>query len=89
MVAVNDGQWRLIYRSDRPGRSELYAVDEDPLEQRNLAGDEPDVVTRLNDEARAYLESPSAPWGEAVDVELSEEELNQLRALGYAVEDEE
>ncbi len=88
MVAVNDGPWRLIYRSDRPGRSELYAVDHDPLEQKDLAGDEPEVVTRLNDEARAYLESPSAPWGEAVDVELSDEELNQLRALGYAVENE-
>jgi arylsulfatase A-like enzyme len=88
MVAVNEGPWRLIYRSDRPGRSELYAVDEDPLEQKDLAGDEPDLVTRLNGEARAYLDSPSAPWGEAVDVELSEEELNQLRALGYAVEAE-
>jgi arylsulfatase A-like enzyme len=88
MVAVNEGPWRLIYRSDRPGRSELYAVVEDPLEQKDLAGDEPDLVTRLNGEARAYLDSPSAPWGEAVDVELSEEELNQLRALGYAVEAE-
>jgi arylsulfatase A-like enzyme len=88
MVAVNDGPWRLIYRSDRPGRSELYAVDQDPLEQNDLASDEPEVVKRLNGEARAYLESPSAPWGEAVDVELSDEELNQLRALGYAVEDE-
>jgi arylsulfatase A-like enzyme len=86
MVAVNEGPWRLIYRSSRPARSELYAVDQDPLEQKDLAGDEPEVVTRLNDGARAYLESPPAPWGEAVDVELSEEELNQLRALGYAVE---
>ena len=88
MVAVNQGPWRLIYRSDRPGRSELYAVDQDRLEQKDLAADEPEVVTRLNEEARAYLESPSAPWGEAVDVELSADELNQLRALGYAVEDE-
>ena len=88
MVAVNEGPWRLIYRSDRPGRSELYAVDHDPLEQEDRAADEPEVVARLNDEARAYLESPLAPWGEAVDVELSDEELNQLRALGYAIEDE-
>jgi arylsulfatase A-like enzyme len=88
MVAVNEGPWRLIYRSDRPGRSELYAVDRDPLEQKDRADDEPEVVARLNDEARAYLESPLAPWGEAVDVELSDEELNQLRALGYAIEDE-
>jgi arylsulfatase A-like enzyme len=88
MVAVSAGPWRLIYRSDRPARSELYAVDEDPLEQKNLASAEPDVVTRLNGEAKTYLQSPPAPWGEAVDVEISDEELDQLRALGYAVEDE-
>ena len=88
MVAVREGPWRLIYRTDRPARSELYAVDSDPLEQHDVAGEQPEVVARLNDEAKAYLESPPAPWGAAVDVELSDEELDQLRALGYAVEDE-
>jgi hypothetical protein len=35
-------------------------------------------VARLNSEAKAYLQSPPAPRGEAVDLEISDEELDQL-----------
>jgi arylsulfatase A-like enzyme len=73
MVAVNEGAWRLIYRTDRPARAELYEIYGDPLEQQNRAAEEPEVLSRLK------------AWGDAVDVELSEEELQQLRALGYDV----
>jgi arylsulfatase A-like enzyme len=85
MVAVNEGAWRLIYRTDRPARAELYEIYGDPLEQQNRAAEEPEVLSRLKDHAQAYFERPPAPWGDAVDVELSEEELQQLRALGYDV----
>jgi arylsulfatase A-like enzyme len=85
MVAVNEGAWRLIYRTDRPARPELYEIYGDPLEQVNRATDEPEVLSRLTDHAREYFERPPAPWGDAVDVELDEEELQQLRALGYDV----
>ncbi|MDH3521466.1 MAG: sulfatase, partial [Myxococcales bacterium] len=85
MVAVNEGKWRLIYRQDRPGRTELYEIYGDPLEQRNRASEEPEILARLTGEAQAYLQRPPAPWGEAVDVELDEEELEHLRALGYDV----
>ncbi|HEY5657734.1 MAG TPA: sulfatase [Myxococcota bacterium] len=86
MVAVNQGRWRLIYRALTPRRSELYDTWEDPLEQRNLAGEQPAVLEELNERARAYLQSDPPPWGEQTPtVEIDELQLNQLRALGYGV----
>jgi hypothetical protein len=34
-----------------------------------------------------YLERPPAPWQAAPEVELGPAELEQLRALGYALEE--
>lgn len=86
MVAINDGRWRLIYRSATPLKSELYDKLEDPDEQRNLAEQEPEVLERLTAAAKAYLESPPPPWGdETPELELDEIQLQQLRALGYGV----
>jgi arylsulfatase A-like enzyme len=86
MVAVNDGRWRLIYRAVAPRRSELYDKAEDPLEQRDLAGEQPEQAEALIQEAGAYLQSRPPPWGEAApNVEIDEMQLDQLRALGYGV----
>jgi arylsulfatase A-like enzyme len=85
MVAVNDGRWRLIYRALTPKRSELYDKLDDPHEQRDLAGEQPEVLEDLNERASAYLQSDPPPWGEAPTVEIDEMQLNQLRALGYGV----
>ena len=87
MVAVNQGRWRLIYRALTPRRSELYDSWEDPLEQRNLAGEQSEVLEALNERASAYLQSDPPPWGEETPtVEIDELQLNQLRALGYGVQ---
>ncbi len=86
MVAVNQGRWRLIYRALTPRRSELYDNWEDPLEQRNLAGEQPEVLEALNEKASAHLQSDPPPWGEETPtVEIDELQMNQLRALGYGV----
>jgi arylsulfatase A-like enzyme len=85
MVAVSDGRYRLLKRADDE-TGELYDRSLDPLEQRDLASEEPDVVARLGAELTRYLEEGEPPWGAAPDVELSESELEQLRALGYAPE---
>ena len=86
MVAVNQGRWRLIYRAASPERSELYDTSEDPLEQQDLAEEQPEVLAELNVMASGYLQSRPPPWGEDTPtVEIDEMELNQLRALGYGV----
>jgi hypothetical protein len=86
MVAVNEGQWRLIFRQAQPGRAELYDIYSDPLEQHELSKEAPPgVLSRMKGYARAYFNRAPAPWGERVDVELDEAQLEELRALGYDV----
>ena len=87
MVAVNQGRWRLIYRERYPETSELYDKWDDPLEQRDLAEEQPEVLAELNAAAGAYMESRPPPWGdETPTVEIDEMQMNQLRALGYGVQ---
>ena len=86
MVAVNQGQWRLMFRAGSPERSELYDKLADPREQRNIAQQQPEVTERLTELAVSYLKSPPPPWGEGeTSVEIDAMQLNQLRALGYGV----
>jgi arylsulfatase A-like enzyme len=87
MVAVNQGQWRLMFRAGFPKRTELYDKSADPREQRNIVGEQPEVTERLKERAVGYLNSPPPPWGEdAPIVEIDEMRMNQLRALGYGVQ---
>jgi arylsulfatase A-like enzyme len=86
MVSVTEGNYRLIYRAATPKQSELFDRAADPREQVDIASDAPEVRSRLAQHARNYLDSPPAPWGAAPEVEIDEGELDQLRALGYAVE---
>ena len=74
--AIRAGRHKFI----RAPRSELYDVEADPGEMRNLAGAQPEVVARLS----AALDTVLSAAGEAqtrraVDPETAE----RLRSLGY------
>lgn len=62
--AVRQGPWKLVHldiRSEEP-RYELYNLDEDPGETRNLAADEPEVLARLQDiMVRSHVRNPHFP----------------------------
>lgn len=47
LYMVSDGEWKLIYKPHMPGTSELFHVGVDPLEERNVIADNPDVVVDL------------------------------------------
>ena len=84
---MSDGPWRLVYYEVRPEVRELYDTAVDPREQRDVAHREPGVAKQLSREATAYLSRDAAPWGEnSPTVELEEEQLRQLRALGYGIQ---
>ena len=52
-----------------------------------MISEAPDLAADLRALAEEYLDSPDPPWGSGpVEVELDDMEINQLRALGYAVE---
>jgi arylsulfatase A-like enzyme len=76
------GRHKLI-RDDRSGRLELYDLDADPGETRDLSSERADLVEHLLPLLEAQLAAAregSTP-GEAV--QFSEEEIRQLQALGY------
>jgi choline-sulfatase len=83
MVAVREGPYRLVRAHETEGW--LYDRSNDPREQVDVGGDQPEVLARLQAYVDEYLERPPAPW-KASDVELDDAQLQQLRALGYEVE---
>ena len=63
---------------------ELFNRDSDPGELEDVFETEPEVVDRLREAGGQWL-TEKPPWGEAPKREIGELELNQLRALGYAI----
>ena len=62
--AVREGPWKLVHldiRTDSP-RYELYNLDDDPGETRDLSADYPDVLARLQAlMAEAHIPNPDFP----------------------------
>jgi len=85
VVAVVDGSYRYV-RTDQmgPPLEQLFDAQSDPRELHDRSKQEPETLERLRAIADASLEAAPA-WGKAPTRELDELELNQLRALGYAV----
>jgi len=75
------GRWKLVYVPDESGgRPRLYDVEADPEERHDVAGAHPDVVASLF----AHVQAVSASSIEDdEEPELSGEQLDRLRALGY------
>ena len=80
LFCVSDGRWKLIHHGQHPENSELFDLENDPLELRNLASTHPQHVTRL----RAFLEETRAM---EVRAEVGGEEdaaaAARLHGLGY------
>ena len=86
-VAVTKEGFRYVMTLDSGGRThaELFDGSRDALERSNVLEEQPEVATRLRDLAEGYLEN-EPPWESGTPtLELDEIQLNQLRALGYAV----
>ena len=82
MRAVIVGQHKLILAAESD-RIELYDLTQDPAENASRAAENDDLVSDLRDIREADLSA--AVTCEAEDLELSEEELQRLRAIGYGV----
>jgi arylsulfatase A-like enzyme len=86
-VAVTQEGFRYVMARNAGGhtQAELFDGGRDALERRDVIEENPEVAARLRGLAESYLES-TPPWGtETPTLELDEIQLNQLRALGYAV----
>ncbi len=82
--AYYDEPYKFIEASD--GHHELYNLDEDPGELRNLFVEKPHVAQRLADDLQKYLSSlvkiaPTQPRPPAAPID--EEHQRRLESLGY------
>jgi arylsulfatase A-like enzyme len=73
--SVQSGRWKLIQAY--PGQPELYDLESDPDEFRNLAPEQPERVRELTS-----MMMPRRP-GTRRESDLDEETREKLRALGY------
>jgi hypothetical protein len=87
--SILEGEWKLMWNVERPDdvpEFELYHHPSDPLDQKNVASDNPEVVQRLAQQLEAWrkwaLENKLPSDGEAAEG-MSSEELERLRSLGY------
>jgi arylsulfatase A-like enzyme len=78
-ISVREGRWKAIVGSGGP--AELFDLDSDPRETRDLSHDRPGIVQRLGTHATADAPAGSAP------AELDAPLRESLRALGYLVDE--
>jgi arylsulfatase A-like enzyme/cytochrome c-type biogenesis protein CcmH/NrfG len=76
--SIRTDKWKYILSP----RSELYDLEEDPEETKNLVGARPEVVARLERELEGLKKEFSSSRSLPIK-ELSPEEKEKLRALGY------
>jgi hypothetical protein len=76
---------QLIFDDYAPGKDELYDIEVDPMAQRDLADDRPELAARLRALGHeGMLANPRLrPTGAEGEVTLDAETLEELRALGY------
>ena len=88
LAIVTDG-WKLIHNVKKPDdfpEYELFDHNKDPLNLKDVAGENPEVVERLSQQLEQWHERALAARlpsdGEATSA-MSVEELERLRSLGY------
>jgi tetratricopeptide (TPR) repeat protein len=75
---VREGRWKYVHKPE----PELFDLEADPGELRNVAAKHPKQVAHLRDRLHTLLvAAPPAP--DDVTLEMDAEELKQLQALGY------
>ena len=84
LYAIAEGPWKYIHHAIHEDESELYNLEDDPGETVNRIGEDAAVASRL----RAQLESRDyrPPDPSKRPEEMSPEDLERLKALGYVVE---
>ncbi len=86
-VSVIDQGYRYV-RTPTPGggnNEELFDIARDAAELEDVGPQQPEIIERLSALADSYLEAKPSWQGGTPTLEMSEMQLNQLRALGYAV----
>jgi arylsulfatase A-like enzyme len=87
--AVVDGEWKLIHNTVRPrggAEFELYDALRDPLDQKDVAAEHPEIVARLGAQLAAWrraAEAKKLPADADAAATLDPASVARLRSLGY------
>ncbi|MCR9117577.1 MAG: sulfatase-like hydrolase/transferase [bacterium] len=65
--AIRDGKWKLHLNRKRDKEVELYDLSVDPGESKNVAAENPKVVTRLSKQLRAWVAELPTQYAKAKD----------------------
>lgn len=80
VFSLTRSRWKYIYHLPGHAPDELYDLDADPHETRNVAPSQPEIAAQLK---AAIVKRPLLPEGASPPPELSREEIDRLRSLGY------
>jgi arylsulfatase A-like enzyme len=87
--AISDGEWKLIHNKIKPPDKpefELFDARKDPLDQKNVAAEHPEIVERLGKALegwRGMAEGARLKPDAESNKTMSPEQLQRLRSLGY------
>ncbi len=85
--AFHEDAYKLIWGED--GRHELYDLASDPLEERDLVGQRPELAKRMVESLESYVAGlPVAVRERSVPPELPPQQREMLRGLGYVLDDD-
>ncbi|RPJ40965.1 MAG: DUF229 domain-containing protein, partial [Candidatus Latescibacterota bacterium] len=85
--SLQQGDYKLIRWSD--GEARLYRVDRDPDETSDIAAIDDTTRARMEGELDTLVSRfATAPASSALPPELTEEQIQMLRTLGYIAEEE-
>jgi arylsulfatase A-like enzyme/Flp pilus assembly protein TadD len=79
LKSLRDGRWKYI----RGSRAQLYDLATDPGETTDVVAQHPEVASRLEARLRSVVGESLALARRPARVDISEERLAQLQALGY------
>jgi arylsulfatase A-like enzyme len=80
LFCAMDRRWKLIWHQTRPENDELFDLQSDPLELKNVASEHPDVVERL----RKWIEGHGATVIKAPGERVEDPKIRELlNKLGY------
>lgn len=81
--SIRQGRYKLIHESKRDVW-QLFDLSSDPLEQRDVSAEHPEIARMLGEQLMRRSEEPGDVSGGSENrVELDDEDIERLRALGY------
>ncbi len=82
LFAMQEKRWKLILDATR-GQELLFDLERDPLEKTDLAAIEHEKLGAMRQRLQGWIQDMNQTDGPARELELTEEEIEQLKALGY------